>query len=97
MRFGLAIVVLAFAVCTTSCSSRFREADVTSTESEIKTQFEQKGFVVEQVSMIKDSDRHLSGFAKVRKPGLILGKLEITKHCTATMDADSGKSIWECK
>jgi hypothetical protein len=47
--------------------------------------------------MIKDSDRHLSGFAKVRKPGLIVGKLELTKNCTATMDADSGKSIWECK
>jgi len=47
--------------------------------------------------MIKDSDRHLSGFAKVRKPGLILGKPDITKNCTATMDADSGKYIWECK
>jgi hypothetical protein len=30
--------------------------------------------------MIRDSDRHLSGFAKVRKPGLILGKLEMTKN-----------------
>jgi hypothetical protein len=98
MRFGLATIgVLAFAICTTACSSRFSEADVTRTESDIRTQFEQKGFVVEQVSMIKDSDRHLSGFAKVRKPGLILGKLEITKNCTATMDADSGKSIWECR
>ena len=47
--------------------------------------------------MIKDSDRRLSGFAKVEKARLILGKLEITKNCTATMDADSGKSIWECK
>jgi hypothetical protein len=97
MRFGLGVVALTFAICTIACSSRFSEADVTRTESDIKTQFEQKGFVVEQVSMIKDSDRHLSGFAKVRKPGLILGKLDITKNCTATMDADSGKSIWECK
>jgi hypothetical protein len=68
MRFGLGVVALAFAICTTACSSRFSEADVTKTESDIRTQLEQKGFVVEQVSMIKDSDRHLSGFAKVRKP-----------------------------
>jgi hypothetical protein len=97
MRSSVAVVALAFAACSTSCSSRFSEADVTKTETDIRTQFEQKGFVVEQVSMIKDSDRHLSGFAKVRKPGLIVGKLELTKNCTATMDADSGKSIWECK
>jgi virulence-associated protein VapD len=90
-------VALAFALCTIACSSRFSEADVQRTESDIRTQFEQKGFVVEQVSTIKDSDRHLSGFAKVRKPGLILGKLEMTKNCIATMDADSGKFIWECK
>lgn len=97
MRCGLAIIVLGFALCATSCSSRFSDADVTKTESDIKTQFEQKGFEVEQVSMIRDSDRHMSGFAKVRKPGLILGKLELTKSCTATMDAGSGKSIWQCK
>jgi hypothetical protein len=96
MRCSLPIA-LAFVICATSCSSRFSEADVTRTESEIRAEFEQKGFVVEEVNMIKDSDRHLSGYAKVRKPGLILGKLEIMKNCTATMDTDSGKSIWECK
>jgi hypothetical protein len=47
--------------------------------------------------MIKDADRHMTGFAKVKKPGLLTGKLEIHKTCTATMDTDSGKSIWECK
>jgi virulence-associated protein VapD len=97
MRFALAFVALAFAVCTTSCSSRYSEADVTRTESDIRTQFEQKGFVVEQVNLVKDSDRHMTGFARVHKPGLLLSKLEVTKNCTATMDADSGKSIWECK
>jgi hypothetical protein len=97
MRFALALVALAFAFCTTACSFRYSEVDVTRTESDIRTQFEQKGFVVEQVSMIRDSDRHMSGFAKVRKPGLILGKRELTKNCTATMDTDSGKSLWQCK
>ena len=43
MRRGLAIVVLAFAVCTTWCSSRFSEAECAArTESDIRTQFEQK-------------------------------------------------------
>jgi hypothetical protein len=97
MRFALSFVALVFAVCTTSCSSRYSEADVTRTESDIRTQFEQKGFVVEQVNLVKDSDRHMTGFARVHKPGLLLSKLEVTKNCTATMDADSGKSIWECK
>lgn len=91
-----AYVVFALALCT-ACSARFSEADVQRTEADIRTGYEQKGFIVEQVSMIKDSDRHLSGFAKIRKPGVILSKLEVTKNCTASMDADSGRSIWECK
>lgn len=92
-RLGL----LLFAVSLTACSSRYSDADVARTETDIRSQFEQKGFLVEQVNMIRDSDRHMSGFAKVRKPGLLTGKLELTKNCTATMDESSGKSIWECK
>jgi hypothetical protein len=97
MRVGLAVAVLVFAICATACNSRFSEADVTKAEADIRTDFEQKGFVVEQVSMIRDSDRHMSGFAKVRKPGLLLGKLELTKNCTATMDTDSGKYLLQCR
>ena len=52
---------------------------------------------MEQVSMVRDSDRQLCGFVRMRKPGLLLGKIELTRSCTATMDMDSGKSIWECK
>ena len=99
MRSGthLTAAVFTFALCMTACSSRFTEADVQRTESDIRTQFEQKGFVVEQVSMIKDADRHMTGLVKFKKPGLLTGRLELTKTCTATMDVDSGKSIWECK
>jgi len=86
-------LVLAVVACTSS--RKFREADVTSTESDIRTQFEQEGFVVEQVSMVMDSDRQLCGFVRMRKPGVFPGKIELTKNCSATMD--SGKSIWECK
>jgi len=92
-------VLLAAVMLTAACNTgaHFTDADVSRTEAAIKSQFEQKGFVVEQVSMIRDSDRHLSGFAKMRKPGLLTGKLELTKNCTSTMDENSGRSIWECK
>ncbi len=87
-----AVTVLA----TTACSKKYTQADVERTEAEIKADFEQKGFVVEQVSMVKDSDRHMTGFAKVHKADGLFSKLELTRNCSATMDADSGKSIWEC-
>jgi hypothetical protein len=89
-------LVMALAVCT-ACSSRFSQADVEQTESDIRAQFEQKGFIVEQVSMVRDSDRHMAGFARMRKPGLILSRLDLTKNCTATKDETSGRSIWQCK
>jgi hypothetical protein len=97
MRVGLVVAAFTFAICITACGSKFSEADVQRTESDIRTQFEQKGFVVEQVSMIKDADRHMTGLVKFKKPGLLTGRLELTKNCMATMDVDSGKSIWECK
>jgi hypothetical protein len=81
----------------TACNSRFSHADVEKAEADIKAQYEQKGFIVEQVDLIQDSDRHLSGYARVRKPGLILSRITITKNCTATMDENSGQFIWECK
>jgi protein involved in sex pheromone biosynthesis len=94
----LAVLALTtFALITTACSSKFTEADVQRIEGEIKTQFEQKGLVVEQVSMVKDSDRHMTGFAKVHKADGLFSKIEVTRNCTATMDTDSGKSIWDCK
>jgi len=97
MRAYLAFVLIASAVLTTSCSAHYTEADVSTIETNIRSEFEQKGFIVDQVSMIKDSERHMTGFAKVHKTGLFLSKLQVTKNCNATLDADSGRSIWECK
>jgi hypothetical protein len=94
LYFGI-FLLLAVVACTSS--PKFREADVTNTELDIRAQFEQKGFIVDQVSLVKDSNRQLAGFVKMRKSGLLLGKVELTKNCTATMDMDSGKAIWECK
>ena len=74
----------------------FSEADVTKAQDEITHDYQNKGFEVEQVSLIKDSDRHLSGFVKFRKASGFI-RPQLVKKCAATMDQDSGKYIWECK
>ncbi|HEY3974632.1 MAG TPA: hypothetical protein VGM18_16625 [Candidatus Sulfotelmatobacter sp.] len=95
------ILLLAVSMAT-ACSSapKFSQADVQKTEADIRAKLEQKGFIVEQVSMIRDSDRHMSGFAKtqVKQTGLLHTKLvEVNKNCTATMDESTNQFIWECK
>jgi hypothetical protein len=114
MRAHFAMVALALAACSIACNSnsptapqsvpppqpKFSEADIQKAEVDIRTKFEQKGFVVEQVSLIRDSDRHLSGFAKMaaKQSGLLRTKLvEVNKTCTATMDESTSQFIWECK
>ena len=74
----------------------FSEADVTKAQDEITHDYQNKGFEVEQVSLIKDSDRHLSGFVKFRKASGII-RPQLTKTCSATMDQDSGKYIYGCQ
>lgn len=74
----------------------FSEADVARTQADIKSHYEDQGFEVQQVNLIKDSDRHLSGYVKVRKASGII-RPQFTKNCVSSMDVDSGKSIWECK
>ena len=80
-----------------SASPSFSEADVAKFQADIKLQYINKGFEVEQVSLVKDSDRRLIGFVKYKSQhGLI--RPEITKNCVVVMDAaDPKKSIWECK
>lgn len=90
-------LILACALCMAACNSRFSQADVERTEADIRAQYEQKGFIVEQVNLIQDSDRHLSGYARMRKPGFILSRIDMTRNCSATMDEQSGRFIWECK
>jgi hypothetical protein len=114
MRVYFAIAALALAACSIACNSdsaaapppqvppqpKFSEADFQKAEADIRAKFEQKGFVVEQVSLIRDSDRHLSGFAKMaaKQSGLLRTKLvEVNKTCSATMDESTNRFIWECK
>lgn len=74
----------------------FNEADVTKAQDEITHDYQNKGFEVEQVSLIKDADRHLSGFVKIRKASGII-RPQLVKKCAATMDQDSGKYIYGCQ
>ena len=74
----------------------FSQVDVEREQADIKSHFEDQGFEVQQVALIKDSDRHLSGYVKIRKASGIIRPL-LTKNCVASMDVDSGKSIWECR
>jgi hypothetical protein len=74
----------------------FSEADVTKAQEDITHDYQNKGFDVEQVSLIKDSDRHLSGFVKFRRASGFI-RPQLTRNCVASMDVDSGKSIWECR
>jgi hypothetical protein len=96
MRHSILIVTFALSIVIIGCSRKYSEADVNQTEAEIRTQFEQKGLVVEQVSMVKDSDRHMTGFVKFHKSSGLFSKVDVSRNCTAAMDADSGKSLWQC-
>jgi hypothetical protein len=74
----------------------FSEADVTKAQDEITHDYQNKGWEVEQVALIRDSDRHLSGYVKLRRASGIL-RPQLTKKCAATMDQDSGKYIYGCQ
>jgi hypothetical protein len=74
----------------------FSEADVEREQADIKSHYEDQGFEVQQVALIKDSDRHLSGYVKYRKASGFI-RPQLMRNCAATMDVDTGKSIWECR
>ena len=106
---AVAVLLLASAACNNVSSQAaapqppqppqpkvFSAADVTKAQEEITHNYQNKGWEVEQVNLIKDSDRHLSGFAKIRRASGII-RPQLTKSCTATMDQDSGKYIYGCK
>jgi hypothetical protein len=90
-----ALFLLASAACT-NAPKVFTEADVTKAQDAITHDYQNRGFEVEQISLVKDSDRHLSGFVKVRKASGII-RPQWTKTCSATMDQDSGKYNFGCQ
>jgi hypothetical protein len=97
----ISIAALAFVLGTAACNSnpnvaKFTQVDISKAQEQITNDFQNKGFEVEQVNLVKDSDRHLTGYVKIRKAsGLI--RPQLVRNCAATMDEDSGKYILECK
>lgn len=94
---ALLVVLLAMAAWAYLANQSMHANDKTNIEMAIRNDFAKRGFTVEQISLIKESDKRFSGFVKFRKSSGLLGKVQITKNCTATVDADSSQSIWECK
>lgn len=86
---GLTLLLL---VASTACSSGFSQADVAKAQEQITSEFQNKGFEVEQINLVKDSDRHLSGYVRIRRASGII-RPQLTKNCAATMDQDTGRYI----
>ncbi|MGA8272616.1 MAG: hypothetical protein WB919_13735 [Candidatus Sulfotelmatobacter sp.] len=101
---AITVLLLACAACNSNTQAAapqpaprvFSEADVTKAQDEITHDYQNRGFELEQVSLIKDADRHLSGFVKIRKASGII-RPQLVKKCSATMDQDSGKYIYGCQ
>lgn len=87
-RFGVLLVTLALA----GCNPGFTDADIEAAKKSIKEEFEKKpGITVSDVTLLKESQRKLTGFVKLR-----VMSQDIMKSCSATMD-DTGKNyIWRC-
>lgn len=71
----------------------FSDRDISRIQDDIRAHFsERRGVTVEDVNLLRESPRKLSGYAKIKVP--ILGVM--TKNCTATM-GDDGRSLWQCQ
>lgn len=73
----------------------FTAAEIDRVKASIKTEFEKRdGVSVEDVTMLKETARKLSGFVKLRISPL---PNPITKACNATMEESGGKYLWRCE
>ena len=92
LSIGILLVSIGCNSSSPQPNTKFSEADVARAEVDISSHYEDHGFTVEQVNLIKESDRRLSGYVKIRKASGII-RPQFTKNCVASMDVDSGKSI----
>jgi hypothetical protein len=71
----------------------FSDTDISNIDQAIRTELSKtRGVTVEDVQLLRESPRKLTGFAKLKVP--LLGN--ISKSCTATM-GDDGRSFWQCR
>lgn len=70
----------------------YSDADVANIEQDIRTEFSKRdGVKVEEVKMIIESPKKMTGFVKLRAGVLGL----VHKSCSSTLGED-GQSVWEC-
>ena len=79
------------------CSTGFTEQDISNAKVSIKDDFEAKEFTVTEIKLVKESDRTLTGYVKLRKVVPAIGDMDFTKRCTAIMDQDSPQYTWKCE
>ena len=73
----------------------FDDSTIASIQRDIRDEYQKRdGFRVLEVSMMRESERKLVGFARLQIEGL---KKEVSKDCTATMSDTGGKTMWSCK
>ena len=79
-------------LAASACNTGFSDQDIANVKSMVRAEFEKRpGVSVTDVTFIKESDRKLSGFVKLK-----IAEVEVTKSCTATM-GENAQSIWKCE
>ena len=74
----------------------FTNADLEKMKESIRERYEDKGFTVLKVAMVRESPTKATGF--VRLEMTLFGEtIENTKTCSATMDVDSKNYVWKCQ
>lgn len=95
-KFGwlafLAIAAVALWGWSLATARSFSDASIETIKAQIRVEFAKRdGVNVDEIMLVRKSDRELTGFAK-----LSVGRLTITKDCLATMGTD-GQTFWKCQ
>jgi hypothetical protein len=78
------------------CAPSFHQADIDAMNAEIKRSAEAQGFVVDDIQLVREAPRRVTGFAKVHKVVPLVGRLDVNWTCAATMGEQGGRYIWRC-
>ena len=70
----LCLLGAALAIILAGCIYGFSIADVEAAKRDIKAKFESQGFTVTEVSLIRESDYKLTGFASMQKKAVRAAK-----------------------
>jgi hypothetical protein len=96
MKYALIIIAILagwWAFVEPLLAPAFSAADIASLESSIKAEFQKRpGVTVLDVHLIRESERKLTGFVRIRIAGI-----EVAKPCTVTAGDDGGSSVWVCQ